>query len=159
MKISVTGNTRHNKKMIKKALIFFVNALIKKKIRKKLDIKIQLVSKPLESYKGNTIVVGLCKPLTYAATPRKFAIRLNKHEKFAHILQTLAHEVVHVKQYASGKLRPVDWTFMTDIYKWNGKVRDIPYFTSPWEIEARKMEKILYRKFLTVLEEESRQDA
>lgn len=155
MIISVTGKSRHNKTLIKKAADFFITQLIKKKIKKKLNIKIQLVDKPLKNYTDKWIIMGICIPLTFASTPRKFAIRLNKRTSTKILLRTLAHEITHIKQYASGNLRPIDWSFMTDIYRWKGKVRDIPYYRSPWEVEARQMESVLYKKFLTAMKEES----
>lgn len=63
------------------------------------------------------------------------AKRLSLHE----IIVTLFHELIHVQQYASGRLGHGG--------KWLGKVYDCAYNELPWEIEAYKMESVMMKKF------------
>lgn len=61
---------------------------------------------------------------------------------------TLAHEMVHVKQYATGELR--DYVKSTSLNRWQGKIIDdskISYWDRPWEIEAFGREFGLYARF------------
>jgi hypothetical protein len=60
-------------------------------------------------------------------------------------LLTLAHEVVHVKQYATGELR--DYRKRYHRTRWQGKVVDeheVYYYDLPWEIEAHGREGGMY---------------
>ena len=53
---------------------------------------------------------------------------------------TLAHEMVHVKQYAKGEINV--W-----LNKWHKQKIDtdtVPYEQLPWEIEANTYERLLY---------------
>lgn len=56
---------------------------------------------------------------------------------------TLAHEMVHVKQMARGKLRPVKGFNI-----WNGKkyANKTKYLDRPWEIEAFSKQELLFRR-------------
>ena len=96
--------------------------------------------------------------------PRSFRIVLDHHrmktnemtgeertdmEWFVEILQTLAHEIVHVKQYVMGELR---WRDAGLLYK--GINHDpenlMEYFELPYEVEAYGREKGLLYGFLLV---------
>ena len=56
-------------------------------------------------------------------------------------MQTLAHEMVHAKQYLRGELN--GWT-----NSWKGrKPRNYKYENAPWEKEAYKLEMKLYENF------------
>lgn len=56
---------------------------------------------------------------------------------------TLAHEMVHVKQLAKGKLKTVK-----GVRYWNGKVvsKRVKYLNQPWEIEAFSKQELLFRR-------------
>ena len=63
------------------------------------------------------------------------------------ILKTLAHELVHVKQYVLGELKPVNngFVFKKTLYSPNNLLE---YFDQPFEIEAYGREKGLLVSFL-----------
>lgn len=63
------------------------------------------------------------------------AKRLSLHE----MLVTLFHELIHVHQYASGRLQHGS--------KWLGKVYKCAYEELPWEIEAHEMESVMMKEF------------
>ena len=56
---------------------------------------------------------------------------------------TIAHEMVHVKQIASGKLKTVNSKIM-----WNGKrfKASTPYLNRPWEVEAFQKQELIFRR-------------
>ena len=52
------------------------------------------------------------------------------------IIKTVLHEMIHVKQYAEGRLTQTEWM---------GRPHpDLPYRELPWEIEAYAREQELY---------------
>lgn len=63
------------------------------------------------------------------------AKRLSKNEA----IRTLFHELVHVKQYADGRL--------DHGYKWHGQVYEDDYANLPWEIEAFDLEEKMVEAF------------
>lgn len=62
------------------------------------------------------------------------------------MLTTLAHEMVHVKQYVLGQLKLRD-----GVYTWLGKEYDTSYVESPWEIEAFSRERLIANKIVLAL--------
>lgn len=64
-------------------------------------------------------------------------------QKWAELGSTLAHEMVHVKQFAKGHFQIVDGK-----YFWMGKrvTKRVKYLDQPWEREAFSKQEILFRK-------------
>ena len=58
----------------------------------------------------------------------------------------LAHEMVHVKQYAKGQLKVAGSRF-----QWLGKTHRGGYYDSPWELEAFGRERLLSNKFAQLM--------
>ena len=56
---------------------------------------------------------------------------------------TLAHELVHVAQFAKGTLKP-----MPRGLKWAGKMysKKTPYLDMPWEVQAFAKQEIIFRR-------------
>ena len=64
------------------------------------------------------------------------------------MLIVLAHEMVHVKQYAKGEMK--DFVYGNRV-KFKGSIINdniVEYWDQPWEIEAHGKEKGLYLRFL-----------
>lgn len=77
-----------------------------------------------------------------------FEIELNRKLTFEHMMITLAHEMIHLKQYATKELKS-KFVKGKPIDTWKGiKYRDIKYKDQPWEHEAMQLEEELYHKFL-----------
>lgn len=58
------------------------------------------------------------------------------------VVESVAHELVHVKQHRDGRLKAfgkndADMTYEFDGVKYNTFETHMDYFTAPWEIEAR----------------------
>lgn len=69
--------------------------------------------------------------------PNEFTIWIDPKQKISLLLNTLAHELVHVKQWAKGEF----YQLQSDkyVYKFNGKridTKQVDYWDTPWEIEA-----------------------
>jgi hypothetical protein len=77
-----------------------------------------------------------------------YEIEIDKDLTFEHMMITLAHEMIHLKQYTTKELKsrfvrgkPVD--------TWKGvQYRNLKYKEQPWEREAMLYEESLYQQFL-----------
>ena len=66
----------------------------------------------------------------------EFLIEINSRMREVSIIKTVLHEMIHVKQYAEGRLTQTEWM---------GRPHpDLPYREVPWEIEAYAREQELY---------------
>jgi len=88
---------------------------------------------------------GTCEKIS----KKKFVIELNDDLGVELRLITLAHEIVHIKQYLTKQLRT--WHLKTGtIDVWEGKrFRNVNYFQQPWETEALLLEEQLYIDFVS----------
>ena len=77
-----------------------------------------------------------------------FEIEINKNLTFEHMMITLAHEMVHLKQYATKQLKS-KFIGKNAVDVWNGaKYTNLQYHKQPWEREASRLEEELYHQFL-----------
>lgn len=138
------------RKILTEAAVFYADKLgITKELQNKLTINVSV--KKVED-RGATYATCYINK-----TPVEFDIELNPSEEIS-ILQTLAHEMVHVKQFATGELRlltrkgmPARWNNVP----WNNNKDEVDYYyDSPWEIEAFGREKGLYIRFMSQYEGE-----
>lgn len=135
MNIKVFG-CRDNalKRQLFKATRFYGSMLMSSRMLPNIDIEIVM---------RTTIPdLGSCEVTYYNDwyKARQFEIQLRRHRSLKTTLMTLAHEMVHVKQFAKGDLNVMQT-------KWRGQLIDsdvIPYEQLPWEEEARSLERILY---------------
>jgi len=92
------------------------------------------------------IVHGFCTWLDSNHRPREFEIYINGDLSAKTILTALAHEIVHVKQWATGELKE----YITNRpEKWRGvDYTDGNYYEFPWEIDAYENESVLYEEYM-----------
>jgi hypothetical protein len=79
---------------------------------------------------------------------KEFTVTVDSTMGKRNMLLALAHEMVHVKQYAKGELKDY---LRSNKSKWMSEIIDpakTDYWDFPWEIEAHGREKGLYIKFL-----------
>lgn len=133
-RVRIYGASPH-KEEVRKAVTFFLKELIPNK--RKYDITIILKKGLIEEEES----FGEC----WKTDTHNYNIRLDAEMKQEGLLKTLAHECVHVKQFSSGILK-----FKNKFDMWGDKVyyRNAKYETLPWEIEATKLESILYINYL-----------
>ena len=123
MTISIKGGTKSQKKYVR-SMVEFCSKTLMPRIHT-LDIAIKLTSP-----KG---AMGYCLELD---DNRTFEIEIDRNMRLRRLLETVAHEMVHVKQYARRELHPVHNT-------WCGKTynpKKVSYWDLPWEIEAHGRE-------------------
>lgn len=99
------------------------------------------------------IWVGFCEWREEYINPRDFIISLNCRQNMCDVLVSLAHEMVHVSQFTSNKLKHRIKPYYKFI--WDG-VEIFPdeykYEELPWEKEAYSLELPLYNQFIDSLE-------
>lgn len=121
-----------------KATMFFGKELLSKKMLPFIEIDIVMKTKIPDL--GNCLV-------TYYNDwykPREFQIELRRHRSVKNTLLCLAHEMVHMKQFAKGEIN-------VGLTKWKGEPYDTEaneYHMYPWEVEASSKEQLLYAMYV-----------
>ena len=124
------------RKLSLQAIELFRQHLFKKnkKLANLLDVNLKF---------SNIDAWGICDCHDIGIKPREFTIYIHRDlTDERNIITTVAHEMVHVWQYATGKLRDYEApVHRYENYLYNA---DMSYRDMPWEIEARRLEKKLY---------------
>lgn len=139
MKISVCNCDPHQRKDIKSAIKTFINHLISDELLiDSLNVRIKFVNALNAD--------GFCEAINFdddfGAVDYLIEIDadLSENNRFL----TLAHEIIHVKQYLTGELS-VDHRY------WRGKkIKDVDYYSQPWEIEAHNLEQSVLKSWKTL---------
>ena len=134
--IGVTGKKKTQR--LKNASVFYAELMMDKRIIRNIALEIKII----DDYE----FLGHCLPQDDIIKPRDFTIILHKDNR--ELLRTLAHEMVHLKQYATGEL-----SFDTEATYWYGdswkpKGKQHKYFDSPWELEAYGRDFGLYYRWI-----------
>jgi len=134
-----TGEKYINELVYKHLINFTLEQLISKNLKNKLKLYVYFRKK----YSFDKDTVGYLQ--TYAQTktvPVRFAkMYIRTDMSFLNILETITHELVHLKQYATGQLSKRIWKSDNRVhYRWEkkdiGVQSDIEYKNRPYEIEA-----------------------
>jgi hypothetical protein len=104
---------------------YFISELLPKNIYDELNIDIRFYKK-LKEY-----------GLTYYTEPNTILIKLRKNMSVKNIFETLAHELVHAKQFVLGQID-------NDLDTWYGKKVTCDYMFQPWEVEANGLSYTLF---------------
>jgi hypothetical protein len=137
MKIKIKGLPLKRRKLFREACNFFCKSLMSDTILKELYVYIVFDKDLLKNKKlFGTVERSEENP------KRSFKVQIQIKDSFT-MLRTLAHELVHVKQYAHGVLKDLDDT--KDKFIWKGKNRNygvnpLQYYKTPWEMEAFSLE-------------------
>jgi hypothetical protein len=129
--------------LCKQAVKWYGKYLLGHRLYRNIEVKLEFDKKALGPY-----VYGCCDWNDDNHKARDFTITVDPDLGKRNMLLVIAHEMVHVKQYAKGEMK--DYIRM-DRVKWKGKVYNesvIDYWEHPWEIEAHGREKGLYYKFI-----------
>ena len=130
MLINIVGGSRSQKKHAQSMVEFCVKTLMPR--MRTLDITVKLC-KPQGA-------MGYCLETD---NDRTFEIELDKTQSMRNLLETLAHEMVHVKQYARNEMNGL----ATDRRWKKCNVSDsVGYWDLPWEKEAHRLEGKLAQK-------------
>jgi len=121
---------------VKRAVNFYSQELLTKKLCDNIFLKVKF-SKKLDVYGYASI-----EDFNDSGKPREFLIEIHSEIGAADILKTLAHEMVHIKQFVYGETNE-------SLTRWKGMkiASDVDYYLQPWEIEAHGMEVSLFSRF------------
>lgn len=131
MNITIKGGSVTQKKYTKSIVEFCVKKMMPR--INNLDITVRLKNIKEDAY-------GYCHADPEGGAerldrPREFELEIHNKMKLRKLLLTVAHEMVHVKQYARGEL--YQGTRIAK-HRWQGKwvSNNLDYWDQPWEIEA-----------------------
>jgi predicted SprT family Zn-dependent metalloprotease len=133
--MNITGKMSKKQKL---AIQFFADKLLSKQMQRHVSIAVSFITK--------TQTYGEIGIEDYNSTdqPRGFKIYVNRKTGDEEILKTIAHEMVHLKQYCKKELNE-------EMTHWKGQrvsLNKIPYFERPWEIEAHEIGDKIYEEFI-----------
>ena len=133
----LTGRFKRQQLM---AIYYFASRLISKQMLRNVEIKVSF-KKDMDCAHGMVLV----EDYNLSNKPRSFIIEVNKNDSDEEKLKTLAHEMVHIKQYVKGELNECQTV-------WRGtKIEtELEYDEQPWEIEAYELGDKLYEEYCTL---------
>lgn len=147
MIISISDSSENSSHIcdIETALSFFVKECLPQFIIDELLIEVKVIDDP------DNLENGYLLPIDDETNvlPKHYEILLNLQSEC--IEQTIAHEVIHLSQYALGKLVQLIIEGSV-IHIWDGQFHDkksYEYRHIPWEIEAYTLDQLLYEKWIT----------
>lgn len=88
-----------------------------------------------------------CRGLARQLTAQKYLIQLERSLKPIAMIRCLAHEMIHVNQWMTGKMEDINHRQKV---RWGSKVyaSGLAYSKHPWEIEAYRWDKVLFRSLV-----------
>ena len=144
MHIEVIGHrSKHFKDIIARAVEYYCTLLMSKRMCQSIEVYIILKKKLENNFSG------YCSYIDHHSGVRTFEIEVAKGQSVRDTLSTIAHEVVHLKQFAKGELK--DSINAGNISVWNGqKINEdkIDYWDLPFEIEAYGRERGMMTRFV-----------
>ena len=146
MKLRSWGGTSDQRKLVNNLTRFSANKLMTKRLADTLTVHIALV-KDLFKKEGIYGDAGEAEEEWYERRPKVFKIRVDSSMLLRPMLTTIAHEMVHVKQYAKGELRSFAKNNNTR-YKDKVYNESVDYWEQPWEIEAHGWERSLFELWI-----------
>jgi hypothetical protein len=140
MNIEVRSRSTSKREMVTKVCEFFAKELCLKTSRYQLTVFVEPHLKRDQHMKGMVAKIG----------DRDLAMFVDSSMNMQDTIECLAHEMVHVKQFARGQLS-YDIKPTKTHTLWFGKRHPVDPYESPWEIEAYSKEKVLANKVFKLL--------
>ena len=144
MDITVKGHRSSKlKDELANAAEFYGSILLPRRVAKTVVLDIELKGKLDDN------AAGYCEYHDKERSVKYFVIELDKKEEKENLFKNLAHEMVHLKQFALGELS--DGFVFSRTTRWhNTRFVDskIDYWDQPWEIEAYGRELGLYSRYV-----------
>ena len=133
--ITVNGGSARQRAYVESIASFCLDKLLPR-------IKNIYINITLKQFSDNEGAYGYCSAEAEDERldrPRHFEIEVGRNMRLRALLETVAHEMVHVKQYAQGELYE---SVKQGKHRWQGKwlPKDPEYWDRPWEIEAHGRE-------------------
>lgn len=143
--ITFRGGTLEQKKFARSLAEFCLEKLMSFRLSKSLEIRIVFkptLYKKTESYGETAYYEDSNIP------PKDFLIEIDSNLRLRSMLETIAHEMVHVKQWATGEMRETKHNFITKFKKDKVNSEKVSYWDQPWEIEAMGREEGLFIQWI-----------
>jgi len=131
-------------KMLKLAAHSYADKLLSPQLSKNITVQVRIRER------GQINAGGFCEmDEDTLVSPRCFNIDIGRTKKKIHMFTILAHEMVHLKQWATGEMKD-RYLRRNYVTIWRGETyqEDHSYWDQPWEIEAYGLENSLVAKFL-----------
>ena len=132
MLLHVKGSDNKTRKLVKTAAWWYAEKLMGKRLLRSLEITINLKKNLLDKDGHEGAAIWEDDNIR----PKEFTISLDSNCTIRNILITLAHEMVHVKQWAKGDMYEYAEQDMVRFNKTKFNMANIDYWDYPWEIEA-----------------------
>lgn len=141
--VMVRGGSTTQKKYVSSIAEYSLNKLVSSRLNKSLKIEIHL-KKNLLSASG-TLGDAIYMDDEPTRRPKEFLVRADSTIQLRNLLVTVAHELVHVKQWATGEMYEYHNVCGTTRFK-DKKINTdkTDYWDFPWEIEAHGREMGLF---------------
>lgn len=137
--ITISGSTKRKRELAKSVVDFMISSLLPR--HRTLNIEIIL-----SNLQKETGVCGFCN----AFSRRDFLIEVDKTLCIYDLIETICHEMIHLKQHARRELKRYNYKEKSVL--WKNKKYSIDsenYNDFPWEKEAYEYEFIYAKEFLT----------
>lgn len=128
-----------------------IGQLMSTRLANTLTIKVKFRATGLDDS-----TMGCVSPdqLSGSKAPREFTIIIQRDVGYRQQLSTLFHELTHIQQLASSRLQMRQWKSDGQLhFRWErqelGTPSQNPYYTRPWEVEARSKQKQLMARWFT----------
>lgn len=141
MDITVIARSRDRRDVIAGALRFYAKQLRLERSRWTLTVR---------SVSGMTSGHGMNGAVSRIGE-RDLMLLIDNRLSMERLFTTLAHEMVHVKQYAKGQLKIEERRGRGDFVWLGRKVVNTHYYDQPWEIEAFSRERLLSNSLVKAL--------
>lgn len=138
----INNATKEQKIAVKEIVPWVLNYLLGKKLTKNIELTIKF-----KKIRNKERVEGTSTWEDNNHKPREFTIEIDKEMSLESIIITLCHELVHIKQMATGEMKDLfrgKYDLLWRGSKISTKNMKIPYWDWPWEIEAFGREEGLY---------------
>lgn len=143
MKLEIVTRSAPRKALIEAAATLFIKRLNLEKSKYTLIIYTITNLAKKDQLNGATFKIG----------PKEISIGLDSRLGMHQLTQTLAHEMVHVKQHAKGQLtQKVSKRTGKTTNFWLGQKCSKDYYNTPWEIEAYSRERILANEIFALID-------
>ena len=132
MLLHIKGSNKANRKLVEAPTWWYAEKLMGKRLMGGLEIDINL--------RKNLITKEDCEGTATwedeSSRPKEFTIELDVTYSIRDALITLAHEMVHVKQWAKGEMYEYVKPGLIRFHKTKFDIDNIDYWDYPWEVEA-----------------------
>ena len=132
MILHIKGSNKPVRKLVEIAAWYYAEKLMGKRTIANLEIHINLK----KNLRKNTDSDGTAMLVDISVWPKEFLIELDVGESIRNLLITLAHEMVHIKQWAKNEMYEYMKIGEVRFNKTKFNISEIDYWDYPWEIEA-----------------------